>query len=171
MLIQIEDIKNAKNGVLKIEFNQPIEEVGSTPVVAHLEMKDLGEFIEVQGHVSSQANFECDVCLSEFVYEIDFEIDEMFAKNSLYEEYSAETELSKNELITDLCGAETIDIYDLLYQSVILDFPNKKVCGINCKVDTFASDEAGDEVKGSKSSDTQDPRLAIFKNIHIEKEN
>lgn len=169
MLIQIEDIKNAKNGVLEIEFNQPIEEVGSIPVVAHLQLKDLGEFIEVKGHVLGKTTFECDVCLSEFDYDIDFEINEMFAKNSLYEEYSAETELSASELITDLAGAKEIDIYDLLYQSVILDFPNKKVCGINCKVEDFTQNKEGGTDNPVPSE--IDPRLAIFKNIHIEKEN
>ena len=49
-----------------------------------------------------------------------------------------------------------IDIYDLLYQSVILNLPNKKVCGINCKGKEFLSEE-----------NMIDPRLEVFKNIQI----
>ena len=57
----------------------------------------------------------------------------------------------------NLQGAEDIDIYDLLYQSVILNLPNKKVCGINCNGDKFLKEE-----------DLSDPRLDVFKNIKID---
>ena len=53
-----------------------------------------------------------------------------------------------------------IDIYDLLYQSVILNIPNKKVCGINCSGDRFLKEES-----------LSDPRLNVFKNIQIEPKN
>ena len=80
----------------------------------------------------------------------------MFAKNALQEEYGQETEIKDGDFITDLNGAENIDIYDLLYQSVILNLPNKKVCGINCNGDKFLKEE-----------NLSDPRLDVFKNIKI----
>ncbi len=73
------------------------------------------------------------MCLEEFGYKIDLDIDELFAKNALKDAYGQETELKEEQFVTDLNGSDSVDIYDLLYQSVILDFPNKKVCGINCK--------------------------------------
>ena len=81
----------------------------------------------------------------------------MFAKNALSEDYAQETELKDGQFITDLNGAQEIDIYDLLYQSVILNLPNKKVCGINCNGKEFLKEE-----------DLTDPRLDVFKNIKIE---
>ncbi len=57
-------------------------------------------------------------------------------------------------------GAKEIDIYDLLYQSVILSLPNKKVCGINCNEGYFVSE---DKFK------PHDSRMDVFKNIEIEK--
>ena len=82
----------------------------------------------------------------------------MFAKNSLKEEYGAETELKSTQFVNDLNGDDKIDIYDLLYQSVILNIPNKKVCGINCSKGKFQTDEEFVE---------EDPRMQIFKNIKI----
>ena len=66
-------------------------------------------------------------------------------------------EIKEGQFVTDLNGADKIDIYDLLYQSVILNIPNKKVCGINCNEDKFMKEE-----------DLSDPRLEVFKNIKIE---
>ena len=93
---------------------------------------------------------------------MDIEINETFAKQSLYDEYSSEFELQNGQFVIDLNGEKEIDIYDLLYQSVILALPNKKVCGINCNEDMFTSDE---------NYQTHDSRMDIFKNIQIEKEN
>ena len=108
------------------------------------------------------AILECDLCLEEFDYECDIEINELFSKTKLMEEYSQETELKDGQFVTDLEGSDSIDIYDLLYQSVIIDFPNKKVCGINCKGgDIFIRDE-------SYHAKETDPRLEIFKTIKVE---
>ena len=57
-------------------------------------------------------------------------------------------------------GEKEIDIYDLLYQSVILNLPNKKVCGINCNEGLFVSDE---------EMEVPDNRMDVFKNIKIDK--
>ena len=98
------------------------------------------------------------MCLKEFDYKLDFDIDEMYAKNALLDEYGQETELKNGQFVTDLNGQDEIDIYDLLYQSVILNLPNKKVCGINCNGDKFLKEE-----------NLSDPRLDVFKNIQIRK--
>lgn len=160
-LIKIEDIENSANKRLQVQFEDFIDNVKSNePIKADLEIVSLGEFIKVAGHIKGCAILECDLCLNEFGYNFDIELDEMFAKNSLMEEYSQELELKEGQFVTDLFGSEEIDIYDLLYQSVILNFPNKKVCGINCKGDNFESEE-------SLSQNEPDPRLAVFKDIKI----
>ena len=101
--------------------------------------------------------------MEKFEYELDFEIDELFSKGSLlgeYEESGQEFEIKDGQFVTDLNGEKEIDIYDLLYQSVILALPNKKVCGINCNEDMFMSDENYHE---------HDSRMDVFKNIQIER--
>lgn len=160
--VSIEDIENAKNQTLYCQAEEKIEGINAlTPIKADLTIKSLGDFIEINGNVKGVVKLECDLCLKEFEYELDFEIDELFAKHSLIEgsqEPGQEIEIKDGQFVTDLNGSDEIDIYDLLYQSVILNLPNKKVCGINCNgEDKFISEES-----------LSDPRMDVFKNIKIE---
>lgn len=157
--ILIEDIEKEPNKTLCYEFEEFMEEFGSD-IKADLELKSLGQFIEVKGNVQGKIKLICDRCLSEFYYDLDIEIDETYAKKSLQDEYSQEFELQRGQFITDLNGEKEIDIYDLLYQSVILALPNKKVCGINCNEGMFVSDE---------DIHVHDSRMDVFKNIKIER--
>ena len=159
--ILIEDIENATGKVLETDFEDIIEDIPSSkPVKAHLVLKSLGDFIEVSGTVQADLTLECDLCLKEFEYKLEEEINETFAKNTLMEEYGQETEIKEGQFVTDLDGSNEIDIYDLLYQSVILNIPNKKVCGINCNKGVFQTDEEFVET---------DPRMEVLKNIKLEK--
>lgn len=157
-IISVEDIENSADKTLKCKFEDTIEGINTIgPICADLTLKSLGEFIEVSGNVKALVKLECDLCLKEFEYNLEFEIDEMYAKHALMDEYSQETELKEGQFVTDLEGKNEIDIYDLLYQSVILNLPNKKVCGINCNGNKFL-----------KEQNLSDPRLDVFKNIRIE---
>ncbi len=143
-VILIDDIENADNKTLYCVFNEKIDEIDCiTPIEAKLCAKSLGEFIQITGQVKG----------------FKFDIDELYSKKSLvgdYENSDKEFEIKEGQFITDLNGQEEIDIYDLLYQSVILNFPNKKVCGINCKGKEYLSSE-----------DNYDPRLEVFNNLQI----
>ena len=158
--IEIEDIERAPGKTLHYEYDGEISELSGCNIQADLELKSMGDFIEVKGNVCGTIELECDRCLNKFNYDLDFDIDETFAKHSLYEEYSQEVELKSGQFVTDLDGAKEIDIYDLLYQSVILALPNKKVCGINnCNEGLFVSDE---------DIEVHDERMDVFKTIHID---
>ncbi len=158
--ISIEELENTPSKTLDFHFEDKIEGLNCvTPITSDLEIKSLGEFIEVTGNVKGTLKLECDLCLKEFDYPFDFKIDEMYAKQALMDDYGQETELKEGQFITDLNGQDEIDIYDLLYQSVILNLPNKKVCGINCNGDKFLAEE-----------NLSDPRLDVFKNIKIDRE-
>ena len=155
--ISIEELENTSSKTIEFHFEEKIDGLDCvTPIVADLEIKSLGEFIEVAGNVNGTVKLECDLCLEKFDYNLDFQLDEMFAKKTLLDDYGQEFELKDGQFVTDLDGADEIDIYDLLYQSVILNLPNKKVCGINCNGDKFMKEE-----------NLSDPRLDVFKNIKI----
>lgn len=163
LIIKIEDIENSPDKKLQIDFEDFIDGIKSDkPIKASLEAASLGDFVKITGHIKGTVFLECDLCLNEFEYKLDFDVDELFAKNALQEEYGIETELKEGQFVTDLEGNDNIDIYDLLYQSVILDFPNKKVCGINCKGSGFLSEK-------DFTQREVDPRLEVFKNINIKK--
>ena len=157
--ILIEDIEKEPNKTLYYEFNEFMEEFGSD-IYADIELKSLGQFIEVKGSIEGKIKLICDRCLQEYEYELNIDINETYAKGALQDQYSQEFELQRGQFITDLNGEKEIDIYDLLYQSVILALPNKKVCGINCNEDMFMSNENYHE---------HDSRMDIFKNIQIER--
>ena len=156
--VSIEDIE--QEGSVEFEFDSDIKELENCHVVADIEFRSMGDFIQAIGHAKGNITLECDRCLNKFEHKLDFDIDETFAKNSLLDEYGSELELSNGQFVTDLEGAEEIDVYDLLYQSVILSLPNKKVCGINCNEGLFVSE---DEYK------PHDSRMDVFKNIKIDK--
>ena len=155
--LSIEDLENSDNKVVYFTFNDKIEGIDCVePVCAKLCAKSLGDFVQISGNVKTKVILECDFCLEKYPYEMDFNIEELYAKNALIEGDTEEYEIKDGQFVTDLNGEKEIDIYDLLYQSVILNFPNKKVCGINCKGKEFLQN---DEVP--------DPRLDVFKNIEI----
>jgi len=159
--VSIEDLENNPSKTMDFHFKDVIEGINSVDkIAADLKITSLGEFIEITGNVKGTIKLECDLCLKEFEYKLNFNIDEMFAKNTLLDEYGQETELKNGQFVTDLQGEDEIDIYDLLYQSVILNLPNKKVCGINCNGDKFLKEE-----------NLSDPRLDVFKNIQIQPKN
>ena len=157
--ILIEDIEKEPNKTLYYEFNEFMEEFGSD-IYADIELKSLGQFIEVKGRIEGKIKLICDRCLQEYEYELNIDINETYAKGALQDQYSQEFELQRGQFITDLNGEKEIDIYDLLYQSVILALPNKKVCGINCNEDMFTSVE---------NYHVHDSRMDVFKNIQIER--
>ena len=155
--ISIEELENTASKTIDFYFEDKIDGLNCVePIEADLEIKSLGEFIEVSGNVKGTVKLECDLCLKEYDYNFNFEINEMYAKHALLDDYGQEFELKDGQFITDLNGEKEIDIYDLLYQSVILNLPNKKVCGINCNEDKFTKEE-----------NLSDPRLDVFKNIKI----
>jgi len=156
-MVSIEDIED--EGILEFDFDDDINELENCHISAELDFRNMGDFIEAKGHAEGKITLECDRCLNKFDYDLNFDIDETFAKKSLLDDYGSETELSKNQFITDLDGAEEIDVYDLLYQSVILALPNKRVCGINCNEGMFVSE---DDIK------PHDSRMDVFKNIQID---
>ena len=163
-LLLIEDLEKAEDKTLYCTFDEKIEGIECvTPIHAQLCAKSLGDFIQITGNVTGTVELECDLCLDKFNHDLDFEIDELFSKQSLlgeYDESGQEFEIKDGQFVTDLNGAKEIDIYDLLYQSVILNIPNKKVCGINCKGRQFLSEE-----------NTTDPRLAVFDDSLINPKN
>ena len=157
--IKISDIENSKDKYLHLDIEETIDELNAD-VNASLDIVPMGEFISVKGNISGSIKLTCDLCLKDYDYEFDFDIDEMYAKNQTYNDEKQEIEIKDGQFVIDLNGSDEIDIYDLLYQSVILELPNKKVCGINCKEDFFEKDD---------SFTVPDNRMDVFKTIKIEK--
>ncbi|MBE7704195.1 MAG: DUF177 domain-containing protein [Cyanobacteria bacterium SIG29] len=163
MKINITDLENTENKIINIEFSEIFEEFNKEkPVKANLEIKELGSIIKITGEINALLNLTCDMCLKEFTKEMNINIEEFFTKYTLNETGASEFEIKQDGFIEDLNGSNEIDITDLIYQSVILNIPNKLVCDINCN--------GNEKVNEYLNNKPIDPRLEIFKNIKIEKE-
>ena len=163
MKINITEIENTENKIKEIEFSEIYEEFNKdVPVNANLKAEIIGNLVKITGNISALLIHTCDMCLKEFQSEYKIKVEEFFTKYSLSEEYENEFELKQDSFVEDLNGSDEINITDFVYQSVILNIPNKLVCDINCN-----GDESVNKYLNQK---TIDPRLEIFKNIKIEKD-
>ena len=164
MKVLVSDIENSDRKSLQVDFSEIYEEFNSDmPVKADLFFQVMGELIKITGNIKANIKLTCDSCLEEFYKDFDINVEEFFTKNNLNEDYSSEYEIKNDGFIEDLNGSDEIDVTDFVYQSLILAIPNKIVCGINCK----GSDNLNKYIK----SEVTDPRLEVFKNIKIEKDN
>lgn len=163
MKIKILEIENKENKTQEINFSEIYEEFNTkVPVEAKLKAEIIGSMIKISGNIHALLNLTCDLCLKEFTKECDIEVEEFFERNSLCDNYGDDFEIKDNAFIEDLNGKDEIDITDFIYQSLILNMPNKLVCDINCN----GSENVNKYIK----TDFTDPRLEVFKNIKIEKE-
>ncbi len=167
MKISIDDIKNAKNQSLKVNFDNFVKELDTTEAIkAELVFSAYGSFINAKGKIVANVKLICDRCLKNFVKKIEVDVDETYKLGSLIsasELHSGqEIELKDGDFITELSGADEIDVDDLIYQSVTLNIPNPCVCDINCIGDS--------EMEKYIKKEVSDPRLEVFKTIKIKKE-
>ena len=145
MKISIDDIKNAKNSALLVKFDENVDGISTDgPVYAEIVFSAFGGCINAKGKIVAN------------------DVDETYVLGRLNDGSSHEIELKDGDFVTDLCGEDEIDVDDLIYQSVILNIPNPSVCDINCN--------GGALVEKYTHKEESDPRLDVFKNMKIKKE-
>ncbi len=163
MKLKLSELENKINKEQEINFSQIYEEFNkNVPTEAKLHAKIIGDYIKIEGTIKAALNAVCDKCLKEFTKELNINVDEVFIKGCLNDSYNEEFEIKTDCFIEDLNGRNEIDITDFVYQSVILNIPNKLVCDINCN--------GNENLNKYIKTDFSDPRLEIFRNIKIEKE-
>ena len=167
MNISIDDIKNAKDHSLKINFENEIKDLSTDGVVkAELIFSAFGSYIQVKGQIVANVKLICDRCLKNFLKKIEVDVDETYilgsAKSAKGAHSGQEIELKDGDFITELHGEDGIDVEDLIYQSVTLNIPNPSVCDINCN--------GSPEMEKYLKKEISDPRLEVFKNLKIKKE-
>lgn len=158
MIINIDKIEDLPNKTLLIDFNQVISDLETTkPVTGNLKITATGFGVNIKGLLSTEIDLECDRCLKKYTEKIEFEVDEDFVKEPVFDENQTECMLTSENFVEELNNKKEIDLTDFVYQSVILNLPNKKLCSINCP--------GSDEYFTSQKEEEIDPRLEIFKEI------
>ena len=164
MYINVDDIKKAPEQTLRVEFEDVISELDEENAIqADITFKLLGNIISATGKIKGEIKSTCVRCLKEFNRKVDINLDEKFMLGNLFNGMDGEIELKENNFLEELGDKNEIDIEDLIYQSVILNSPNQLVCDINCVGDELLEKYVKKEIS--------DPRLEVFKNIKLEKDN
>ncbi len=160
MKISVEEIKNAKNNTLQLNYEECVKGVNTdSPVSAQIVFSSYGACINAKGKIVANVKLTCDRCLKEFTEKIETEFDETYVLGTFNDKHSHEVELKDGDFVTDLNGESEIDVDDLIYQTLILNIPNPSVCDINCKGSV--------ELEKYMKKESIDPRLEVFKNMKI----
>ncbi len=163
MKILLSELENRENKSEKINFSHIYKEFNNdVPVVAELFIEILSNMVKITGQINAQVNLICDLCLKEFTKNLNIKVEEYFIRDNLNINNNSEFEIKENNFVEDLNGSDEIDITDFVYQSVILNIPNKLVCDINCN--------GNENLNKYIKKEISDPRLEIFKTIKTEKE-
>ena len=163
MKIKISEIENKETKREKISFSEIYEEFNSDePITAELEIEIISSIIQIRGKIDANVKLTCDYCLEEFTKKLNIKVNETLERETLKDNYGKEFEITDNKFYQDLNGEDEIDLTDFIYQCIILNIPNRLVCGINCK--------GSENLQKYLKQDFTDPRLEVFKNIKLEKE-
>jgi len=154
--VNIEELENMPDRQMILHFDEKIEISNSVNAVkGDFNVSSTGYVVNVSGNIETDIVLECDRCLRDYSFNIKVDINENFVKGRIIPEEAGEFELKKKNFVEELGDKKEIDITDLVYQTIILEIPNQKLCDINCK-----------GVEGvKKEQDMKDPRLKIFEDI------
>ncbi|MEW5819329.1 MAG: DUF177 domain-containing protein [Cyanobacteriota bacterium] len=158
MLVELEELKNSPEKRLEFDFNEYIAELDNNEdVIGHIsvELKPYG--IRVKGEVSTNVQLICDRCLQSFENYIKINVNEDFLFGSLIPDGTKEYELQNNEFVNDLNDETSLDLTEIVYQSIILEQPTQNLCSDDCQ------GTGAPEV--FKEEEYLDPRLQQFKNL------
>lgn len=156
MILEIEELKNSPDGKLNLEFNEYIADIGNSEDVTGTLCAELTSYgVKIQGNVSTNVELTCDRCLETFTRSVEVEFDEDYVFGTLVPDGVKEYELHNNDYVNDLNDDETIDITDIVYQAILLDYPSQILCSDDCK--------GNKDTQAVMTEKTIDPRLEQFK--------
>jgi uncharacterized protein len=161
--VNLKDLKYKFNETLKIDFCEKIPDIDSDKVTGKIEVSLTPYGADVHGKVETKVKLQCDRCLEEFEYLLTADINEKFVQTPSVdiEKNSKEIELKEEDFVQVLNSEKEIDISDLVYQTLILNLPFKKLCSSDCKgIEAYIPTIEEDNI---------DPRLKIFKKLSDEK--
>lgn len=164
MIVNLNDLEYKPNQTLQISFCEKIPEIESDKVTGEIEVTLTPYGADVCGKIETNIILRCDRCLEDFEYLLTAKIKEKFVKTSSVniEKNSKEIELKDEDDFSQILNPEKeIDITDLVYQTLVLSMPFKKLCSSDCKgIEAHTPPVEENDV---------DPRLEIFRKLSEEK--
>lgn len=136
----------------KIIAAEPVEVIGN--------VKATDEILTVNLSVKTKLNLCCSRCLETFIYPIDVDIEEGFTMNK---------ELANDEQIIFVDG-ESIDITEIVENSIISTLPIKRLCKNNCNGLCHQCGKNLNEDSCNCTTNDVDLRLAKLQELFANKE-
>lgn len=156
MKVNVEEIKQTPDNQLEINFSDYIGDINPEEKVQAKLTASVCDFdVNIKGNIKAELLLQCDRCLENFIHNVDLNINEDFMNEKLADTYQKEQELSKNDFVEILDENNEIDIKDLVYQSILLDIPNKRLCNEEC--------QGIQNTIINKNEENIDERLEVFK--------
>lgn len=130
------------------------------PLVGQIEMVRTADGILVRGELTTAVELQCDRCLEPFIQKAEFEIEEEFRPAI---DMSTGARLPCDEQETHIDEHHTLDLTELMRQSIFLALPMHPVCQIGC---LGLCDRCGQNLNEGPCDCREsmvDPRLEILK--------
>jgi uncharacterized protein len=132
--INVTSLLNFEEPSRKVSFSgkmEPIEFYGdkisfSSNLKVEVEIKRIGKGLEVRGSSEGKVNLMCSRCLKKFPYLLNFSIDEIFIEKRMEKLIPKDSDFF-------LIEKESIDLYPMLRQLIIVNLPIKPLCQVDCK--------------------------------------
>ncbi|EKE03327.1 MAG: hypothetical protein ACD_20C00215G0011 [uncultured bacterium] len=147
---------NTPEGQMTLEFSEVIGELSNNKTVeGKITASLISGGVQIKGHAETDMMLECDRCIVNYPYHADVDIEEVFITGSLSS--AKEIELTQENFVEELKGRNEIDVTDLVYQSILLNLPSKKLCQEECP--------GTKEFQNLQVEKPVDPRLEVFKKL------
>ena len=169
MRIELENLEGGKGGFAHVyqpdDLNPLDERIRLVePVAVKGNVKLARALVQVNGHIYTRAQVECDRCLQPVELPVDADFALEYITGSDYESSEA-AELTDEEMSVSVFDGEAIDVDEIVKEQILLAVPTRVLCREDCK---GICPECGiDRNSGECAcvSDDVDPRWAALKNL------
>jgi uncharacterized protein len=171
--ISLKDLRARPGQKLHLSFHASVQEpILEDPVQADVSLAANSASIRLTGKIQATARLSCHHCLTSFVYPMEIDLDEEF----VYEDYLnvkthkvKERELQKEDFFETIPYDGIIDVFDTVYQAIVLAIPSHCICGPNCTGPPVYKGSNHSQVQKSgtsaEGSSSIDPRWHNLKTI------
>ena len=169
MRIELENLEGGKGGFAHVyqpdDLNPLDERIRLVePVAVKGNVKLARALVQVNGHIDTRAQVECDRCLQPVELPVDADFALGYITGSDYESSEA-AELTDEEMSVSVFDGEAIDVDEIVKEQILLAVPTRMLCREDCK---GICPECGIDRNSGECAcvtDDVDPRWAALKNL------
>ena len=172
MRIELENLEGGKSSfahVYQPEDLNPLDERIRliAPVAVKGNIRLAGTEVQVNGHIDTRAQVECDRCLQQVELPVSADFALEYITGSAYESSEA-AELTEAQMSVSVFDGEAIDVDEIVKEQILLAVPSHVLCREDCK---GICPECGIDRNTGQCACAKndiDPRWAALKNLTTE---